>query len=194
MYPVSVLPKNIKIELSDIESQNIDDNYLVEIPYDYLYLIISEMESALNKSLNNIYIEIKHNNKWQTQINKYNNIDWKYNLKIGDIIDVFDDIQCKWYQCMIRYTDKINNKIYIHYIGWMTKWNKIMLLNNDNILNKIDKRYSHTIKQHYPEREIILWELNDNKQSFKRIRISSNISKQNNKQIINKFGIETKNA
>ena len=189
MFPVKVR-KNypIKIELSDIESLNIDDDYLVEIPYDYQYLIISDMECALNTSLNNIYIEIKYDNKWQTQINKYNSINWKYNLKIGDIIEVFDIFEGEWFQCMVRYTDKINNEIYIHYIGWPIVFNEVIKFNDTTYLDEIDKRYSNTIKQYFPQDYFMICELDDNKKSFNLTRISYELKKAN-EEILKKFGI-----
>ena len=131
--------------MNDINKHNINDNYLIEIPRDYLCMKINQMEDALNKCVTKIVIELKQKDTWPTQLNKYNNINWKYNLTIGDIIIILDESQSssKWYESVIR--NRIGNDLYVHWICHPLKWNTI--INIDKYKHKIDKRGSKEVSE-----------------------------------------------
>ena len=79
---------------------------------------------------------------------------WK-NFKIGQIVDVQDTQQSKWYECVIRKVIKPddgndeNLELIVHYIGWAVKWDE-KLKGNDP--NRVQNRHSHTKAPHRPQR------------------------------------------
>ena len=138
------------INPNDIEKHNINDDYLIEIPHDYLTIIINDMENAVNRCLSTIVIELKQDKIWKKQENMYNDPNWKNNLSIGDFIGV--KYMNRWYESVIRH--KQDNIIYIHWTGWDLKWNEIIDINGDNL--RITKR---SLSVPYPKR-ITFWRYN----------------------------------
>eukprot|EP01084_Bolivina_argentea_P037452 69287_1 len=73
---------------------------------------------------------------------------WILSLRIGDFIDVKDE-QNKWYESVIRYIGKKNNQkilLYIHYIGWGSKWDEILDVDLNH--NRMAKRNTYSIRAH----------------------------------------------
>eukprot|EP01084_Bolivina_argentea_P312807 541590_1 len=133
--------KNVKVTMNDLKDENPDR--FVEVPDDYLHSItLNELELNDNES---IVIEKKQDNNGWPRADHYNYTEnWKYNVKIGDIIDV-KDLHDKWYEAVIRYiypkTHENKNKIIIHYIGWRITWDEMVDINDEE---HIAKRHIHT--------------------------------------------------
>ena len=179
LKPIYPVDKKVVVTVDDLKNE--DPNRWVEIPDDFLKLQINELNESntwnnnTNVEITNIDIskqpppldtivveyiqfindDIKSDNneskkfKWPRALNDN---EWK-NFKVGQIVDIQDTQQSKWYEAMIRKVIKRNNddnnddiELVLHYIGWAVKW--------DEQVKSIraHKRHTHTKCPHRPNR------------------------------------------
>ena len=73
--------------------------------------------------------------------------EWIKSLKTGDIINVCDEAG-KWYESLVRMVDDGN--VYVHFIGWKIKWNRIYDCKLEQDLSLVEPRYCHAKGPHVP--------------------------------------------
>ena len=181
---MSKSPK-VEITLDDIDKHSIDDDYLMEIPNDYLDMKLKHLQQAT--TIKYIVIEKYHNiHGWIKQNQIYNNKNWKNDIKIGQIMDG-NDIYCNdfiqlnrlgenlWTTCFVRNIIKLDDnktKILLHWYNNDFTRNEWITLPNDNErIGKRDEYVSEIIKDTY------YWGWNNQNKCFFRIS-----------QLMKKFG------
>ena len=157
IYPITT--DNINVTEEKVNSSDIDSLKWMEIPSDYIYHSLYQVDEDLNydEILEigvEFYDEIRQEWKWSAV--ESNNKDqtltkeeWIKTLKSGDIINAKDD-RGKWYESLVRFAE--DNKVYIHFIGWNTKFDTMYDCNLRDDLICLDKRYSHVMRSHIPKK------------------------------------------
>eukprot|EP01084_Bolivina_argentea_P060614 110727_1 len=144
IYPIKTAKMEVKWNSLIMDN---DSERWVEIPDDYTELSLTQLNHSITfdkvleigvgfvtfekkkKSLSgNIWIPKKSFCSFNTEYDWNCNVTkdkWIDSLKIGDIIDVFDNyIDNQWRLGMIRYI--FEYKLYIHYIGYHVKYDRII--------------------------------------------------------------------
>ena len=162
------------ITVEDIENSIENQDFWVEIPEDYTSTSLCDLANVFNRYQEIVTIGIdnynQQQNKWtfsdtnddemehdsdhdEDDDDKEDDNETKYkwinSLQVGDIINAKDYIN-NWYEAVIRYIDNKENKllIYVHFIGWNTKFDAIYNCKKETDLQALSKRYSKCLTSH----------------------------------------------
>eukprot|EP01084_Bolivina_argentea_P060615 110729_1 len=138
IYPVQT--NKMEVEWNSlIKNENIER--WIEVPDDYTELLLTQlnnsiafdkvleigvgflMELFVPKTVCSFNLEDKVNSQKE----------WMEHLKIGDIVEAYNDIEKRWCLAMIRYITRyiVEYKFYIHYIGYHVKYDEIIDVSYD---------------------------------------------------------------
>lgn len=105
---------------SDFSNAVIEKDIATMLKLKYL---IEDLESTDNSILHEL---INGNELYSTNIEKCNSISrqWIENVPVGDKIDVFSEIENKWFESKILSKRTEDETMFIHYAGWHPKYDE----------------------------------------------------------------------
>ena len=134
-----------KAKVTETELQSVDSHRWIEISDDYIYSFEMKIRDT---GINELIVERKQEDgTWP----RAKGDDWRKNLQIGDFVDMRDDYDYKWYECLVRFVYPENSekfgKCVIHYVGWNVKWDEEIDIEDKE---RLAQRHTHSKGPHRP--------------------------------------------
>ena len=137
--------EGVRVTIGDLDKNIIDSNKLVEFPDDRRHsMTIDDIEWIDNNM--EIVIEKRNEDKtWPMYMTENDdNDEWRDNIGIGDMIDVYWESATKWFESVVLLRGKGVKSIIVRAVGYRN-YNKEVRIDD---LEQIAKRYTHSKGTH----------------------------------------------
>ena len=129
IHPINIHEDYIKVPSQDLST--LDPDRWVEVPMDYL----PKSGECIAASTRHLTLRVEKKNAdgtWprtkQQAVDEEDASSWLQRLECGDIVDVKDEFDEKWYECLIRCVypkhHSLRGLVVIHYIGIDVQWDE----------------------------------------------------------------------
>ncbi|KAL4511644.1 hypothetical protein ABPG72_012489 [Tetrahymena utriculariae] len=116
--------------------QNQRKRYLQQRTQGYIYLQKDQMQESIQQNQESIEILMNTMNNNESQIQKQQYVESfdfsKRQFKIGQWVDVKDTIN-QWLEAQIIKINEVEQKVFIHYNGWGTRWDEWIDIKSERI-------------------------------------------------------------